>query len=67
MVWQSSTEGHKDLFQGNFANNNTLGWSLQPDFGTGASQFYLKSSITIYIVERELACFLYCVTTHFTN
>jgi len=23
MVWQCFTEGHEDLFQGNFANNNT--------------------------------------------
>jgi len=23
MVWQGSTENHEDLFQGNFANNNT--------------------------------------------
>jgi len=26
MVWQCSTEGHEDLFQGNFADNNTHGW-----------------------------------------
>jgi len=27
MVWQCSTEGHEDLFQGDFANNNnTYGW-----------------------------------------
>jgi len=24
MVWQSSAEGHQDLYQGNFANNNTI-------------------------------------------
>jgi len=24
MFWESSTEGHEDLFQGNFANNNTI-------------------------------------------
>jgi len=24
MVWQCSTEGHGDLLQGNFANNNTI-------------------------------------------
>jgi len=24
MVWQCSTEGHEDLFPGNFANNNTI-------------------------------------------
>jgi len=24
MVWQCSTEGHEDSFQGNFANNNTM-------------------------------------------
>jgi len=27
MVCQCFTEGHKDLFQGNFANNNTYGWT----------------------------------------
>jgi len=26
MVWQCFTEGHEDLFQGNFANNNTYDW-----------------------------------------
>jgi len=26
VVWQCSTEGHEDFFQGNFANNNTYGW-----------------------------------------
>jgi len=24
MVWQSSAEGHEDLFQGSFASNNTI-------------------------------------------
>jgi len=27
VVWQCFTVGHKDLFQGNFANNNTISWS----------------------------------------
>jgi len=26
MVWQCFIEGHKNLFQGNFANDNTYGW-----------------------------------------
>jgi len=29
MVWQCFTEGHEDLFHGNFANNNTWG-DLRP-------------------------------------
>jgi len=27
MVWQCFTKGHEHLFQRNFVNNNTYGWS----------------------------------------
>jgi len=27
MIWQCSTEDHEGLFQGNFANDNTYGWT----------------------------------------
>jgi len=27
MVWQCSTKGHEDLFQGYFSDDNTYSWS----------------------------------------
>jgi len=34
MVWQCFTDGHEDLFQGNFGNNNTYGWRDLRQFTT---------------------------------
>jgi len=52
MVWQCFIEGHEDLFQGNFANNNTYGWRDLLQFTTKINCVKLQLAIR-YRHERR--------------
>ena len=52
MVWLRFSEGHEDLFQGNFANNNTYGWRELWQFTTKINCVKLDGSLQFAIAAK---------------